>query len=151
MLELAASDDGLTRCAFTEGVTRREEAAIGTLAGEHLRRARGELAEYFDGQRRAFTLALDPRGGEFFRRVWDALRAVPYGATVSYGELARRVGSGARAVGLANARNPIAIIVPCHRVVASDGSLHGYGGGLERKRRLLELEGAATGSLTLFR
>ncbi|MFZ5785653.1 MAG: methylated-DNA--[protein]-cysteine S-methyltransferase [Acidobacteriota bacterium] len=102
-----------------------------------------ELAEYFAGVRRSFTVPLAPEGSEFERRVWSELVRVPYGTTVSYGELARRVGraSAARAVGLANARNPLAIVVPCHRVIGADGSLTGYGGGLWRKRALLELEG----------
>ena len=86
-------------------------------------------------------------GTPFQRRVWEALSEIPYGETSTYGELARRVGrpSASRAVGLANGRNPIAIIVPCHRVIGSDGSLTGYGGGLERKRHLLELEAGAAG------
>jgi methylated-DNA-[protein]-cysteine S-methyltransferase len=102
----------------------------------------GELREYFDGRRRQFETPLAMHGSEFERRVWEALREIPYGETVSYGELARSLGqpSAARAVGLANGRNPIAVIVPCHRVIGADGSLTGYGGGLERKRALLELE-----------
>ncbi len=101
-----------------------------------------QLREYFDGQRIEFDLELDMRGSDFQRRVWQALCDIPYGETESYGELARRIGepSAARAVGLANANNPIAVIVPCHRVIGADGSLTGYGGGLERKRLLLELE-----------
>ncbi len=103
-----------------------------------------QLAEYFAGVRREFEVDLAPEGSEFERRVWSELVRVPYGATVSYAELARRVGrpSAARAVGLANARNPLAIVVPCHRVIGADGSLTGYGGGLWRKRALLELEGS---------
>jgi methylated-DNA-[protein]-cysteine S-methyltransferase len=86
------------------------------------------------------------KGAEFERQVWQALRGIPYGQTVSYGEIARRVGqpSAARAVGLANGRNPIAVIVPCHRVIGADGTLTGYGGGLERKRLLLDLENGQT-------
>ncbi len=101
-----------------------------------------QLSEYFAGERVTFDVPLVMRGAPFERRVWDALREVPYGETVSYGEIARRVGqpSAARAVGLANGRNPIAVIVPCHRVIGADGTLTGYGGGLERKRLLLELE-----------
>ena len=103
---------------------------------------RSELGEYFAGERTRFDVPLVLRGSPFQVRVWRALQEIPYGRTASYGELARRVGrpSGARAVGLANGRNPIAVIVPCHRVIGADGSLTGYGGGLERKRRLLELE-----------
>jgi len=102
-----------------------------------------ELAEYFAGERRAFSVPLAPQGSEFQRSVWRALVAIPYGETMSYGELARRVGSVARAVGLANGANPLPIIVPCHRVIGADGSLTGFGGGLAIKRALLELEGAA--------
>jgi methylated-DNA-[protein]-cysteine S-methyltransferase len=103
---------------------------------------RSQLAEYFAGERTAFDVALALSGGAFERRVWSALREIPYGETVSYGEIARRIGEpqAARAVGVANGRNPVAVIVPCHRVIGADGSLVGYGGGLERKRLLLELE-----------
>ncbi len=101
-----------------------------------------QLSEYFAGERFAFEVPLVMRGNRFECRVWRELQAIPYGETVSYGEIARRVGqpSAARAVGLANGRNPIAVIVPCHRVIGADGTLTGYGGGLERKRLLLELE-----------
>jgi methylated-DNA-[protein]-cysteine S-methyltransferase len=103
---------------------------------------RRQLGEYFDGSRRVFDLPLSLEGNEFELRVWSALRQIEYGETVSYGEIARRIGapSAARAVGLANGRNPVAVIVPCHRVIGADGSLTGYGGGLERKRLLLDLE-----------
>lgn len=105
--------------------------------------ARAQLGAYFAGALRDFTLPLAPNGTDFQRRVWRALEAIPYGATISYAELARRVGSTAavRAVGAANGRNPIPIIVPCHRVIGSDGSLTGFGGGLDRKRWLLRHEG----------
>lgn len=101
-----------------------------------------QLAEYFAGERTCFDVPLELEGTEFQRRVWSELCAIPYGETISYGELARRVGNpkAYRAVGLANGRNPVAVIVPCHRVISSDGSLGGYGGGLERKVHLLELE-----------
>ncbi len=104
-----------------------------------------QLAEYFAGGRRAFDLPLAPRGSAFQQRVWEQLRLIDYGHTISYGELASRIGdpNAARAVGLANGANPIAIIIPCHRVIGTDGSLTGYGGGIDRKRTLLELEGAA--------
>jgi methylated-DNA-[protein]-cysteine S-methyltransferase len=109
---------------------------------------RVQLDEYFAGERREFSIPLAMVGGEFELRVWDALQSIPYGETASYGEIAAEIGSpgAARAVGLANGRNPIAVIVPCHRVIGADGSLTGYGGGLERKRLLLELE---AGVLTL--
>jgi methylated-DNA-[protein]-cysteine S-methyltransferase len=103
---------------------------------------KAQLREYFTGERAAFDLELVMHGSPFESRVWRALRDIPYGVTVSYGELARRIGqpSAARAVGLANGRNPISVIVPCHRVIGANGTLTGYGGGLERKRMLLELE-----------
>jgi methylated-DNA-[protein]-cysteine S-methyltransferase len=107
--------------------------------------ARRQLGEYFAGQRREFDLPVRPAGTRFQREVWDALRHIPYGETAGYGELAQRLGrpGAARAVGMANGRNPIAIVVPCHRVIGANGGLTGYGGGLERKRYLLELERAA--------
>jgi methylated-DNA-[protein]-cysteine S-methyltransferase len=103
---------------------------------------KAQLREYFAGERLAFDVALTMAGTPFERRVWSALMEIPYGETCSYGELARKLDqpSAARAVGLANGRNPIAVIVPCHRVIGADGTLTGYGGGLERKRILLELE-----------
>ena len=108
-----------------------------------------QLKEYFAGRRRQFDLPLDLRGTDFQKRCWRELLKIPYGETRSYADIARAIGNPAavRAVGLANGQNPIAIIVPCHRVIGSDGSLTGYGGGLETKRKLLELEGALSGSL----
>lgn len=105
-----------------------------------------ELAEYFAGRRRRFTFPLDLRGTDFQLACWRALLAIPYGETRSYAHIAWGVGKpkAFRAVGMANNRNPIAIVVPCHRVIASDGKLCGYGGGLDIKRKLLELEGAVT-------
>lgn len=102
-----------------------------------------QLKEYFAGSRRGFELPLRLKGTEFQQRVWNALTAIPYGATISYGELAKRIGNpnASRAVGLANGRNPISILVPCHRVIGADGSLTGYGGGLARKQWLLAHEG----------
>ena len=110
---------------------------------------RAQLDEYFAGERTEFDVPLDPVGTEFQLRAWEALRRIPYGETRSYGEQARTIGSPAavRAVGAANGRNPISIIVPCHRVVGSDGSLTGFGGGLDAKRYLLDLE---TRAGTLF-
>lgn len=117
---------------------RRDDAAFAT--------ARRQLGEYFAGERTAFDLSLTLNGTPFQRSVWDALREIPYGRTMSYGELARRIGrpSAVRAVGLANGRNPVSVVVPCHRVIGADGSLTGYGGGVERKRFLLALERAAS-------
>jgi methylated-DNA-[protein]-cysteine S-methyltransferase len=109
-----------------------------------LERAIAQLAEYFAGNRTAFDLPLDASGSDFERQVWTLLRAIPYGATTSYGELARRLGDVklSRAVGAANGKNPIPIIVPCHRVIGANGDLTGFGGGIDRKRWLLEHEGA---------
>jgi O-6-methylguanine DNA methyltransferase len=108
-----------------------------------------ELEEYFAGKRREFSFPLDLRGTDFQRACWRALLAIPYGETRTYADIARAVGkpNAFRAVGMANNRNPIAIVVPCHRVIASDGTLCGYGGGLDVKRKLLELEGALSGTL----
>jgi methylated-DNA-[protein]-cysteine S-methyltransferase len=111
-----------------------------------LGRARSQLDEYFRGTRRGFDLPLDVRGTDFQRAVWDALVAIPYGRTASYGEIAARIGrpGAARAVGAANARNPVPIVVPCHRVIGADGRMVGYGGpseeGIALKRRLLAIE-----------
>lgn len=104
--------------------------------------AADQLSAYFAGERTEFDLELDMVGTQFQRRVWEALQTIPYGETCSYGEIARQIGSpsASRAVGLANGHNPIGIIVPCHRVIGANGSLTGYGGGLDRKRALLELE-----------
>lgn len=103
-----------------------------------------QLGQYFAGSRREFDLHLDPRGTGFQRQVWTELARIPWGATISYGELADRIDNprAVRAVGRANGRNPISIILPCHRVIGADGTLTGYGGGLPRKRLLLELEGS---------
>lgn len=127
-----------------ESITVRFEDSPSTLA-MYTR----ELEEYFSGTRRDFSFPLDLRGTEFQLACWHALVAIPYGETRTYADIAHAVGrpQGFRAVGMANNRNPIAIVVPCHRVIASDGSLCGYGGGLETKRKLLELEGAMSGML----
>jgi methylated-DNA-[protein]-cysteine S-methyltransferase len=103
-----------------------------------------QLSEYFSGKRRAFDLRLNPRGSTFECVVWERLRDIPYGATTSYGAIAGELGliNGARAVGRANGANPIPIVIPCHRVIGTNGTLTGYGGGLPLKRALLELEGA---------
>ncbi|MER6098781.1 methylated-DNA--[protein]-cysteine S-methyltransferase [Streptomyces sp. NPDC001728] len=116
------------------------------LAPEAFGEAVEQLGEYFAGHRHRFELPLDGEAGTpFQRRVWQALEEIPYGTTVSYGEIARRVGSpgaGVRAVGTAIGRNPLLVVRPCHRVIGADGSLRGYAAGLERKERLLGLEGA---------
>jgi methylated-DNA-[protein]-cysteine S-methyltransferase len=112
-----------------------------------------QLEAYFAGKRTDFDLELNLVGSEFQRRVWQALLTIPYGETRSYGQIAEQIGAAgaARAVGLANGHNPIAIVVPCHRVIGASGSLTGYGGGLHRKRSLLEMEKTVkSGNLTLF-
>ncbi|NNC87258.1 MAG: methylated-DNA--[protein]-cysteine S-methyltransferase [Akkermansiaceae bacterium] len=111
-----------------------------------LNAAEDQLSEYFAGERKAFDLPLDPRGSDFQREVWDALCHIPYGTTCSYREIAQRIGKpkSVRAVGTANGANPIAIIVPCHRVIGADGSLTGFSAGLHIKEALLEHEGVLT-------
>jgi len=113
-------------------------------ASESLARAKQQLTEYFDGTRTTFDLPLEALGSAFEHRVWNALRTIPFGVTMSYSELARRLGdvNATRAVGAANGKNPIPIIVPCHRVVGANGELTGFGGGIDCKRWLLEHEGA---------
>jgi methylated-DNA-[protein]-cysteine S-methyltransferase len=120
---------------------QRTDDAFGTV--------RSQLRQYFSGRRQAFELKLELTGSPFELTVWNALQQIPYGTTTSYGALAQQIGhpSAARAVGLANGRNPVAVIIPCHRVIGADGSLTGFGGGLERKRFLLDLE---TGVLPLM-
>jgi methylated-DNA-[protein]-cysteine S-methyltransferase len=115
---------------------------VADAAAAPLRETAAQLAAYFAGRLTVFAVPLALHGTEFQRRVWTALQAIPYGTTISYGDLARRVGNpqGSRAVGLANGRNPVAIIVPCHRVIGAGGKLTGYGGGLPRKAALLDFE-----------
>ncbi|HLX21723.1 MAG TPA: methylated-DNA--[protein]-cysteine S-methyltransferase [Usitatibacter sp.] len=114
-----------------------------------LRECARQIDEYFDGKRTEFDLPLAPAGTDFQQRVWNEIARIPYGKTITYAELARRAGAegSARAAGAATGRNPITLVVPCHRVVGSDGSLTGYAGGLPRKTRLLEIEGVLQGSL----
>ena len=119
-----------------------DPATFGRRVDYGFQEAAGQLGEYFAGQRRRFTLRMRPEGSDFQRRVWQVVAAIPYGQTRTYGQLAEAVGrpDRIRAVGAANGRNPLAIVVPCHRVVAGDGGLTGYAGGLARKRFLLDLE-----------
>jgi methylated-DNA-[protein]-cysteine S-methyltransferase len=151
---LASSERGVV-CVKTE-----EQAAVWTAkwkragtvlqdGGGHNRKLAGQLAEYFAGKRRRFEVPLDLRGTAFQLRVWKALCEIPYGETRSYGQIARALGlpRAARAVGRANATNPVAIVVPCHRVIGSNKALTGYGGGLHRKKALLELEARINPSL----
>jgi methylated-DNA-[protein]-cysteine S-methyltransferase len=151
-LLLAAEDAGLTGVCFAPHAGRYgpaadwlpAERAAGSAPASVLAAARAQLDAYFAGERTAFDLPLAPRGTPFQQRVWSALREIAFGETISYLELARRVGDvrAVRAVGGANGRNPIPVIVPCHRVIGADGSLTGFGGGIERKRWLLRHEGA---------
>ncbi len=141
-LTLAATDAGLTHLLFARDAAEHPVRGGSAAAQRTVRDATQQLAEYFAGGRQDFDLPLAPHGTEFQRAVWQALGAIPYGTTCSYGDLARRLGKPAavRAVGLANGANPISIIVPCHRVIGADGRLTGYGGGLPAKRILLDLE-----------
>lgn len=146
-LGLACNDKGLScvcrRSGFDEYLDKNSE----TMRDDdhpRLKQAVGELDEYFAGRRQKFSVPLDPVGTEFQMKAWQALLEIPFGETIHYGEQARRIQrpKASRAVGAANGRNPIAIIVPCHRVIGSNGSLTGYAGGIEMKKSLLELEQA---------
>lgn len=161
-LFLAASDKGLVAMEFDARLPgqqsirpnprhlRKESKGFAFAPSPH---AMGDyicqLEEYFAGERREFSFPLDLRGTDFQIACWRSLLAIPYGETRTYGDIARAIDKpkAFRAVGMANNRNPIAIVVPCHRVIASNGTLCGYGGGLEVKRKLLELEGALSGTL----
>ncbi|HEY6000270.1 MAG TPA: methylated-DNA--[protein]-cysteine S-methyltransferase [bacterium] len=144
-LVLAFEGGALVALHFARRGAGGAGASAAAPGGAALARARRELAAYFAGTRTAFDLPLAPAGTPFQRRVWEALRRIPYGATATYGEIAHAAGSprAVRAVGSACARNPLAIVVPCHRVVGADGTLTGYAGGLARKRALLALEAGA--------
>jgi O-6-methylguanine DNA methyltransferase len=145
-LLIVTSEKGLVALEFDRGqdLRKKKKAVQWVESAGRTAQVRRELEEYFAGKRRKFTFSLDLRGTEFQKRCWNALLAIPYGETRSYADQARAVGSpnGFRAVGMANGDNPIAIVVPCHRVITSDGKLGGYGGGLDLKEKLLKLEGA---------
>ena len=147
---LAASEEGLSHCLWSRSPKLPvASSAEGLAARRHLDAAARALGEYFEGGRRDFRdLVLAPQGTPFQLDVWHALLDIPLGSTISYRELARRVGRprAARAVGMANHHNPLVVIVPCHRVVAADGSLGGYGGGVACKEWLLAHEGARPGA-----
>jgi methylated-DNA-[protein]-cysteine S-methyltransferase len=149
---LVASGDGLTGAYFDSQKYHPQIEPEWRPDRHHapLRQAKEELAEYFRGQRKRFETPLAPEGTPFQRTIWLAISSVAFGETITYGDLANRAGypGSARAAGAATGRNPISIIVPCHRIVGSDGSLTGYAGGLERKRALLALEGARAVSAT---
>lgn len=137
----------LTRVNFQAGPHPMRPQREWLAASEPFDAVIRQLEEYFAGRRHAFDLPLAPAGTDFQHRVWRALSIIPYGKTISYGELARRIGNprASRAVGLANGANPLPIIVPCHRVIGANGSLAGFGGGLPIKQALLSLEGAQPG------
>lgn len=144
-LMLEEEDGALVRVAFEREIPAGIEEQADKLplqAKEVLEKAQRQLEEYFAGERKVFNLPLAPKGTEFQKKVWAALRDIPYGETRSYGQIAAAVGNpkASRAVGMANHRNPISIIVPCHRVIGADGRLVGFGGGLWIKEKLLKLE-----------
>lgn len=145
-LRLAADDHGLCLIGFPPPRPLNPARGESWTEGRHplLDAAATQLADYFAGRSHAFDLPLSPRGTDFQRKVWRELSRIPYGTTISYGQLAQRVGDAraSRAVGAANGRNPLPIVVPCHRVIGADGSLTGFGGGLPAKQFLLRLEGA---------
>jgi methylated-DNA-[protein]-cysteine S-methyltransferase len=152
LLTLAGHGSALTNLRMVDQ-TYEPSRADWSADPEAFNDAVDQLGAYFAGELIDFDIELDLRGTEFQQRVWKALLTIPYGETRSYGEIAEQVGApgAARAVGLANGHNPIAIVVPCHRVIGASGSLTGYGGGLDRKRSLLELEKKrASVNLTLF-
>ena len=144
VLTLIASDSGLSAVLWENDDPKRVRVGELHAAPGHpiLVQAENELQAYFAGERTSFNVPLDAAGTEFQKKAWTALLTIPYGETRSYGELARQIGNpkAARAVGAANGRNPISIIVPCHRAIASDGALTGFAGGLDAKRHLLALE-----------
>jgi methylated-DNA-[protein]-cysteine S-methyltransferase len=141
-LRLVADEDGLRRLDFVNGRNPVEANPQWHEDAEPLRETIRQLRAYFAGELEAFDLTLAPEGTPFQLSVWNCLCEIPFGETISYGELARRVGNpnASRAVGLANGSNPIAIVIPCHRVIGSNGKLTGYGGGLPIKEKLLGLE-----------
>ena len=145
---LADGADGADDAAAFDDPAVVVEGADGTpRATAVLERVAAQLDEYFAGARRVFSVPVAPQGTAFQHEVWDAVAAIPYGTTASYGRLAARIGRprAARAVGHANGQNPVALVIPCHRVLGASGALTGYGGGLEAKRFLLRLEGADGG------
>ena len=141
-LLLGGDEDGLALVSFPEGSRRREPDPDWIFNEKPFAEACKQLTEYFAGQRTEFTLTLQPAGTDFQLQVLNALQQIPYGTTCSYSDIARRIGKprAVRAVGAANGRNPIPIIIPCHRVIGASGDLTGFGGGLPAKEALLRLE-----------
>ena len=150
-LLLAGSVEGLETIRFADDGNPARPHESWRPDGVTLDEAARQLEEYFRGERRSFDLALSARGTAFQREVWRSLRGIPYGETTTYGSIAERMGrpSAVRAVGAANGRNPVPIVVPCHRVIGKNGSLVGFAGGLRRKEALLQLEGALPAQATL--
>lgn len=148
-LLLAGEEDALTLIGFPKGSMRRDPESDWIFNEQPFAEVRRQLAEYFAGERKEFDLPLALHGTEFQISVLEALQEIPYGETTSYGVIAKRIGrpKAVRAVGAANGRNPIPIIVPCHRVIGSSGSLTGFGGGLDTKEALLRLEAENNGGL----
>ncbi len=144
-IHLAATENGLTHLLFDDPISHRPEGDGSMAAASILAETERQLREYFTGQRHEFELPLAAKGTQFQQKVWRSLQEIPYGQTISYAALAQRIGQpkAVRAVGAANGANPIAIIVPCHRVIGAGGRLTGYGGGLPAKKALLELEGVS--------
>ncbi len=151
MLTVAADDSGIHYVLFPENKYDAPDRASWKRDANALREPREQLLAYFAGERNTFDLPLAPQGTPFQLKVWKTLAQIPYGATWSYSQLAARVGSpkAVRAVGSANGRNPLPIVLPCHRVIGSDGSLTGFGGGLPLKQFLLEHEGVGQARLAL--
>jgi methylated-DNA-[protein]-cysteine S-methyltransferase len=151
-LLLAASAIGLVHIGFAQERHPYKRVGEWTQNANKLTAAQKQLDQYFAGKRTTFDLPLAPQGTDFQLLVWMQLRAIPFGQTMSYGEVAKRLGNpkAMRAVGLANGRNPLPIIVPCHRVIGANGSMTGFGGGIERKQILLRLEGALPRQVALF-
>ncbi len=151
-LMLAANDHALRHIEFRDNCHPADRRDWHGGDNPILQAAQQQLGEYFAGRRRVFDLPLAPHGTEFQRTVWQALADIPYGNTISYAQLAQRLGNpnGTRAVGAANGRNPLPIVLPCHRVIGADGGLTGFGGGLPTKQFLLRLEGALPQQTALF-
>ncbi len=141
-LLLAGDDEGLSLVGFPEGARRHAPDGDWIFNEKPFAEARKQLTDYFAGERKTFDLPLNPTGTKFQRQVLDELQKIPYGTTCSYGDIASRIGrpKAVRAVGAANGRNPIPIIIPCHRVIGASGDLTGFGGGLPAKEALLRLE-----------
>ena len=148
-LLLAGEVDALSMIGFPKGVMRRDPETDWIYSEEPFQEVRRQLSEYFEGQRKHFDVSLNLSGTEFQVSVLQALQEIPYGETTSYGAIAKQIGrpKAVRAVGAANGRNPIPIIVPCHRVIGSTGDLTGFGGGLDTKAALLRLEAENSGTL----